>query len=58
MEEFLHYPDFDHRRFEMMMMRRRPPMRRPLGETSKPATNEPEEKSIFHFITYRSLFFV
>lgn len=52
MEECFPYSDLhahgDRRRFEMMMMmRRRPPMRRHLGETSKPETNEPEEKKKF-----------
>lgn len=50
MEELCH-PDMFYRRMEMM----RRPMRRHLGMTSKPATNEPEEKSIFHLITARSL---
>lgn len=51
MEEFFGHPDMYYRRFEMM----RRPMRRHLGVASKPATNEPEEKSIFHLITARSL---
>lgn len=51
MEEFFGHPDMYYRRFEMM----RRPMRRHLGVASKPATNEPEEKSIFHLITSTSL---
>lgn len=51
MEDLFSHPDMYYRRFEMM----RRPMRRHLGVTSKPATNEPEEKSIFHLITARSL---
>lgn len=42
MEELCH-PDMFYRRMEMM----RRPMRRHLGMTSKPATNEPEEKKKF-----------
>lgn len=51
MEEMFGHPEMYYRRFEMM----RRPMRRHLGVASKPATNEPEEKSIFHLITSTSL---